>query len=122
MTDRIYATCTPTTLPGTFHTAIHFERTTPAGNIDHYVIEAKPENEHLSAAEKALGVIEQAFRRGDGLSRFGKINARVKQLKPAEIDTNEPFETIAEEPDLSEQFARMHLFVGSKRRSASLSR
>jgi hypothetical protein len=45
MTDRIYATYTPTTVPGTFHTAIHFERMSPAGAVvDHYVIEAKPEN------------------------------------------------------------------------------
>jgi hypothetical protein len=58
MTDRIYATYTPTTAPGTFHTAIHFERANPAGTIDHYVIEAKPENDKLSAAEKALGAIE----------------------------------------------------------------
>jgi hypothetical protein len=31
-------------------------------------------------------------------------------LKPAEIDPNEPFETIAQGPDLGEQFTRMHLF------------
>jgi hypothetical protein len=77
MTDRIYATYTPTTMPGTFHTAIHFERMTPAGNIDHYVIEAKPENDNLSAAQKALGVVDQAFRPEDGLSRFGRIDAGV---------------------------------------------
>jgi len=111
MSDRIYATYTPTTAPGTFHTAIHFERTTPIGTVEHYVIEAKPENDKLSAAEKGLGVIEQSFRHEDGLSRFGKIAARVKHLEPSEIDPNEPFETIAEGPDLSEQFARMHLFA-----------
>jgi hypothetical protein len=110
MTDRIYATYTPTTAPGTFHTAIHFERANPAGTIDHYVIEAKPENDKLSAAEKALGAIEQ-FGRDEGPSRFGKIAARVKQLKPGQWDPDEPFENIIEGPDLSEQFARMHLFA-----------
>lgn len=62
MSDRIYVTYTPTTIPGSFHTAIHYERTDPAGSvIQHFVIEAKPEKlDELSASDKAVGVIEEA--------------------------------------------------------------
>jgi hypothetical protein len=89
MTDRIYATYTPTTVPGTFHTAIHFERTNPAGPVDHYVIEAKPENDKLSAAEKGIGALEQ-IGRSDGPSCFGNVAASVKSLKPGQFDPTNP--------------------------------
>jgi hypothetical protein len=72
MTDRIYVTYTPTTAPGTFHTAIHFERTNPAGAVDHYLIEAKPENDKLSAAERAPGAIEQ-FGRDEGPRALARL-------------------------------------------------
>ena len=44
MADRIYVTYTPTAVPEIFHTAIHYVRTGPAGEvIKHVVVEAKPE-------------------------------------------------------------------------------
>ena len=112
MTDRIYATYTPTTAPGAFHTAIHFERTDPTGENLHYVIEAQPENlDALNTSDKGLGVIEQAFRSDDGPSRFGKIAAKVQKLERGQYDPNTPYEPVAEGHDLGEQFARMHLFA-----------
>jgi hypothetical protein len=112
MADRIYVTYTPTTAPGSYHTAIHYERTDPAGNvIQHFVIEAKPEKlDQLSALDKATGVIEEAFRNDDGPSRFGRINATVNEMEASD-DPNVPYENIAEGEDLSENFARMQLFA-----------
>jgi hypothetical protein len=111
MTDRIYVTYTPTTAPESYHTTIHYERTDPAGNVvKHVVIEAQPEKlEQLSASDKAIGVVEEAFRKGDGLSRFGKIAPDV-QVKASD-DSNAPYETIAEGDDLSPNLARMQLFA-----------
>ncbi|MBR1258236.1 hypothetical protein JQ634_31745 [Bradyrhizobium sp. AUGA SZCCT0240] len=44
MADRIYVTYTPTGAPGSFHTAIHYERTSLSGElIKHVVVEATPE-------------------------------------------------------------------------------
>jgi len=111
MTDRIYATYTPTTVPGTFHTAIHFERTDPRGISQHFIIEARPENlNKMDALGKGLGVIEETPRNGNGPSRFGKISARVRKPEPSD-DPNAPYEPIAEDDDLSGPFARMHLFA-----------
>jgi hypothetical protein len=112
MSDRIYVTYTPTTAPGSYHTAIHYERTDPAGNvIQHFVIEAEPEKlDQLSASDKAIGVIEEAFRNDEGPSRFGKINAIARKAE-ASNHLNAPYETIAEGEDLSEKLARMQLFV-----------
>jgi len=60
MSDRIYVTYTPSTIPGSFHAAIHYERTDPAGSVI-FVIEAKPEKlDELGASDKAVGVIEEA--------------------------------------------------------------
>jgi hypothetical protein len=83
MADRIYVTYTPTGAPGSFHTAIHYERTDLAGNVvNHFIIEAEPENlEKLSVSDKAIGVVEEAFRNGDGPSRFGRIHAEVRRRK-----------------------------------------
>jgi hypothetical protein len=38
MMDRIYVTYTPTTAPGSYHAAIHYERTDPAGNVVKYCV------------------------------------------------------------------------------------
>lgn len=65
----------------------------------------------MSAFDKGLGVVEEALRSDGGPSRFGKITAKVKKLKPGEYDPNTPYEPIAEGDDLGEQFARMHLFA-----------
>lgn len=66
--------------------------------------------DQLSASDKAIGVIEEAFRNDDGPSRFGRINATVNKTK-ASNDPNAPYENIAEGEDLSENFARMQLFA-----------
>jgi hypothetical protein len=112
MTDRIYVTYTPTTAPGSYHTAIHYERTDPAGNVvKHFVIEAQPEKlKELSALDKAIGVIEEAFRKDDGPSRFGRIDARAWK-QDANGDPSAPYEIIAEGDDLSANFARMQLYA-----------
>jgi hypothetical protein len=112
MADRIYVTYTPTTAPGSYHTAIHYERTDPAGNVvRHFVIEVKPEKlDQLSASDKATGVIEEALRNDDGPSRFGRINATVGKPEASD-DRDAPYETIAEGEDLSQNFARMQLFA-----------
>jgi hypothetical protein len=112
MTDRIYVTYTPTTAPGTYHTTIHYERTGPAGDaVEHVTIEAEPENlKKLSASDKAIGVVEEASRRDDGPSRFGRIDAHVREHKTSH-DSNAPYEIIAEGDDLSANLARMRLFA-----------
>jgi hypothetical protein len=112
MADRIYVTYTPTTAPGTYHAAIHYERTGPAGDIvEHVTIEAEPENlEKLSASDKAIGVVEEVFRKNDGPSRFGRIDAYVRERK-AGHDSDAPYEIIAEGDDLSANLARMRLFA-----------
>jgi hypothetical protein len=78
MADRIYVTYTPTTAPGSYHTAIHYERTDPAGNVvQHFFIEAKPEKlDQLSASDKAIGVIEEAFRNDVSRMRREKFMRR----------------------------------------------
>ena len=115
MRDRIYVTYTPTDAPGAYHAAIHYERADQAGNaIKHFVIEAKPENgEMLSAPAKAIGVFEEAFREGDGPSRFGSIEAKVRDHevsahpKERSDDANAPYEIIAEGDDLGGHLARI---------------
>lgn len=112
MADRIYATYTPTTAPGTFHTAIHFERRGSDDRVQHFVVEAKPENlDELDTSGKALGVIEETLRDDNGPSRFGRIVARVRPWNSQKFDPNAPYEPIAEGDDLSEPFTRMHLFA-----------
>jgi len=37
MPDRIYVTYTPTMAPGTFHTAIHYERTDATAKVRHVI-------------------------------------------------------------------------------------
>jgi hypothetical protein len=115
MADTIYVTYTPTGVPETFHTAIHYIRTSPAGEvIKHVVVEAKPGNK-LNVADKAIGVLEEAFRDGDSPSRFGSIHAKVRDraesntLEEASDDPNAPREIIAEGDDLSENLARIQL-------------
>jgi hypothetical protein len=77
--------------------------------VQHFVIEAAPEKlDQLSASDKAIGVIEEAFRNDDHPSGFGRINATVREAKASD-DLNAPYETIDEGEDLSEKFARMHL-------------
>lgn len=113
MPDKIYVTYTPTTAPGTYHTAVHFERTDTAGTTTHhFVIEAQPENlNELGASDKGLGVIEEGFRNDDGPTRFGRITAAVKQWNAKDYDANAPYEPIAEGDDLSENLARMRLYA-----------
>jgi hypothetical protein len=124
MADRIYVTYTPAGIPGCFHTAIHFQRTGPAGDvIKHFVIEARPGIKDLTAPEKAIGVVEEAFRKGGGPSRFGNIRADVRDRKASHVtteasdDPNAPYETIAEGDDLSENFARMQLYASGFNRA-----
>jgi hypothetical protein len=64
MADRIYVTYTPTGAPGSFHTAVHYERTSISGElVKHIVVEATPEFEELSGLEKAGNVVKEIFRR-----------------------------------------------------------
>jgi hypothetical protein len=108
-------TYTPTGAPGTFHTAIHHERTGPAGEvIRHVIIEAKPKKK-LGTPDKAMGVIEEAFGNGNGPPRFGRISAKVREHEVPDAPKEEsdhpsaPREIIAEGGDLSENLARMQL-------------
>ena len=79
MADRIYVTYTPTGVPGSFHTAIHYERTSLSGElIKHVVVEATPEFRELSGLEKAGSVIGEIFRTGSAPSSFGRMNAMVR--------------------------------------------
>jgi hypothetical protein len=117
MADRIYATYTPTSVPGTFHAAIHYERTDTTGDVvQHSIIEAEPEKK-LSPSDKMISVIKESLRDDDEPSRFGKINAEVRSRKvtddPKEPsdDPNAPYEIIAEGNDLSRHFARMQLYA-----------
>jgi hypothetical protein len=65
--------------------------------------------DQLSALDKALGVIEETFRADNGASRFGNIDAKVRQ--PTPDDQNYPYENIAEGPDLSSNFTKMQLYA-----------
>jgi hypothetical protein len=60
MPDGIYATYTPTMVPGAFHTTIHYERRDTDGKLlDHTVIEAKPDRyDQLGSADKVVGEFE----------------------------------------------------------------
>lgn len=125
LADRIYVTYTPTGVPGSFHTAIHYERTDSAGHVvNHHVIEAKPEMKDLTAPEKAIGVIEEVFRTGNAPSRFGRIDAQIRNRGATDRrdetsdDPNAPYEVIAEDDDLSDQLARMQLFAHGFNRAA----
>jgi hypothetical protein len=111
MTDRIYVTYTPTTARGAYHTTIHYERTDSAGKVlKHVTIEGQPENlKEMSASDKAIGVVEEAFRKSDSPSRFGRIDAYVDQ-EPSN-DPNASHEIIAEGDDLSANLTRMQLFA-----------
>jgi hypothetical protein len=111
MADRIYVTYTPTGAPGCFHTAIHYERTGPAGHVvQHTVIQAEPEyGKVMGSGDKAMGVIEEAFRDDDAPSRFGRI--KLIESKVPSDDPNAPYEIIAEGDDLSHHLARMQLFA-----------
>lgn len=117
MADRIYVTYTPTGVPGSFHTAIHYQRTGQHGDvIEHLIIEAGPENKDLPP-EKIIGVIEEAMREGDEPLRFGSIQAKIRERRAADLteaasdDPNAPYEVIAEANDLSENVARMQLYA-----------
>jgi hypothetical protein len=111
MPDRIYVTYSPTTAPESYHAAIHYERTDASGNVtQHLVIEAKPSRyDQLNAVDKALGVIEETFRQDNGASRFGNIDAKVRQPTPE--DQTYPYEIIAEGPDLSSNLAKIQLYA-----------
>lgn len=81
MADRIYVTYTPTGAPRSFHTAIHYERTSLSGElIKHFVVEVVPEFDKLSGLEKAGNVIGEIFRTGSAPSSFGRMNAMVRDL------------------------------------------
>lgn len=112
MADRIYVTCTPTTVPGCYHATVHYERWDTTGNVvRHVTIEGQPERlKELSAAEKVDGVAKEVFRKDDGPSHFGRIDAHVRDRKPGEVP-NAPYEVIAEGDDLSANLARMQLFA-----------
>jgi hypothetical protein len=118
MADRIYVTYTPTGAPGSFHTAIHYERTSLSGElIKHVVVEVAPEFEELSGLEKAGNVIGEMFRTGSAPSSFGRMNAMVRDLnvfdkqKRESDDPNAPYEIIAEGDDLSGHLARMQRYA-----------
>ncbi|MBR1270959.1 hypothetical protein JQ629_26130 [Bradyrhizobium sp. AUGA SZCCT0222] len=118
MADRIYVTYTPTGAPGSFHTAIHYERTGLSGElIKHVVVEATPEFRELSGLEKAGNVIGEIFRTGSAPSSFGRMNAMVRdrdafdRKKEESDDPNAPYEIIAEGDDLSGHLARMQRFA-----------
>lgn len=118
MADRIYVTYIPTGGPESFHTAIHYERKGPAGDvIEHYVIEGQPERRKLSTPAKATGVVEEALRQDHGPSRFGRIQAEVRDgnardaREYASDDPNAPYEILAEGDDLSSHLARMQLYA-----------
>jgi hypothetical protein len=111
--DRIYATYTPTTAPGTFHTAIHYERRDKDGNLlDHTIIEAKPENyDQLSWGSKLWGEFKEAIRTDNRPSNiFGTIRAHVRPAT-RDHDPDTPYEIVAEGDDLAENLARMKLFA-----------
>jgi hypothetical protein len=113
MPDRIYVTYTPTTFPGAFHTAIHYERKDAHGRlIRHFVVEVQPEAKGM--VDKAIGVIEEASRRDGKATRLGRMSAEVTDLmkdKAKDFDPNSPYEDIAEGDDLSAHFARMQLYA-----------
>ncbi|MBR1212581.1 hypothetical protein [Bradyrhizobium sp. JYMT SZCCT0180] len=124
MADRIYVTYTPTGAPGSFHTAIHYERTSLSGElIKHVVVEVAPEFDKLSGLEKAGNVIGEIFRTGSAPSSFGRMNAMVRDLnvfdkqKRESDDPNAPYEVIAEGDDLSGHLARMRLFADGVNRA-----
>jgi hypothetical protein len=66
--------------------------------IEHLIIEAGPENKDLSFPEKIIGVIEEAMREGDEPSRFGSIQAKIRECRAADLteaasdDPNAPYE------------------------------
>jgi hypothetical protein len=113
MPDRIYVTYTPTTFPGAFHTAIHYERKDAQGRlIGHFVIEVQPEAKGV--IDKAIGVVEEITRRDGKATRLGRMNAEVTEVtsdKEKRFDPNSPYEEIAEGDDLSSHFARMQLYA-----------
>jgi hypothetical protein len=118
MADRIYVTYTPTGAPGSFHTAIHYERTGLSGElVEHVVVEATPENRELSGLEKAENVIREMFRTGSAPSSFGRMNAMVRdrnafdRQKEESDDPNAPYEIIAEGDDLSGHLAQMQRYA-----------
>lgn len=112
MADRIYVTYTPTTVPGSYHTTVHYERRDTTGDVvRHVTIEAQPENlETMTASDKVDGVAKELFRKDGGPSRFGRIDAHVLDRKPGQVP-NDPYEVIAEGDDLSANLARMRLFA-----------
>ncbi|MFH1343579.1 MAG: hypothetical protein ABIL01_20600 [Pseudomonadota bacterium] len=118
MADRIYVTYTPTTVPGCYHTTVHYERRDSAGNVvKHVTIEAQPENlEEMSASHKVDGVAKEVFRKDGGPSRFGRIDAHVLDRKPGQVP-DAPYEVIAESDDLSANLARMRLFAEAVNRA-----
>jgi hypothetical protein len=124
MPDRIYVTYTPTGGPESFHTAIHYQRTDSAGNIiGHRIIEAGPERDNLSVPAKVTSVIEEALRKDGGPSRFGRVQAIVRDGQAPDAnehpssDPNAPYEVIAEGDDLSGHLARMQLFAHGVKRA-----
>jgi hypothetical protein len=64
----------------------------------------------MSAAEKVDGVAKEVFRKDDGPSHFGRIDAHILDRKPGEVP-DAPYEVIAEGDDLSANLARMRLFA-----------
>ena len=112
MADRIYVTYTPTTVPGCYHTTVHYERRDATGKVvQHVTVEAQPENlEKMTVSEKLDGVAQEVFRKDDDPSRFGRIDAHVLDRKPGEVP-GAPYEVIAEGDDLSANLARMRLFA-----------
>lgn len=115
MPDKNYVTYTPTTFPDAFHTAIHYERRDADGRLlSHSIVEVQPEAE--GSSNKALGVLEEALRTGNDITRLGRMNARVSDLmKPGAqkgaADPNPPYEVIAEGDDLSPHFDRMQVYA-----------
>lgn len=114
MRDKIYVTYTPTSFPDAFHTAVHYERRDADGKlVKHYIIEVQPEANGQS--EKVLGLLGEALRTGNDVTRLGRMNARVTDLISTGLqngtDPNPPYEVIAEGEDLSPHLDRMQLYA-----------
>jgi hypothetical protein len=107
--DRIFVTYDETTVPGTFHTAIHYQRVDASGNvIAHQVVEAAPEHD-LSLPWKVIGTIE-GLRQRSGTTVFGNIQTKIRNGVSA--DKNLPYQIIAEDHDLSGNWQKILDYTG----------
>jgi hypothetical protein len=107
--DRIFVTYDETTVPGTFHTAIHYQRVDASGKITtHQVVEAKPERGDLNLAMKVIGTIEGLGER-TGPSVFKNIRGEIRDGESP--DKKLPYQIIAEDNDLSRNWQKILNYV-----------